>query len=156
MQPLVHFFIVFWLCTVLQYRSCRTSNFLVFHTSGGISSRPAAFLFLIFVSTTSNSSWVNCPCLMSSLLIIFVIVLSVTLGNFPSRFLKCSFHMCICSRLAAFSFALEVLVLLFTSFTVCHTIWDCLSSTEFVILLIWPWMYSICSFWYALVHFLPS
>ena len=35
-------------------------EFFVFHTSGDISSRPAAFLFLIFVSTKSNTSWVNC------------------------------------------------------------------------------------------------
>ena len=41
--------------------------------------------------------------------------------------------------------ALKVLFFLLISFTVGHTIWDCLSSTEFLILLIWPWMYSICS-----------
>ena len=48
MQSYVHLSIVFWLYTVLQYRSSRSSNFLVFHTSGGISLSPAAFLFLIF------------------------------------------------------------------------------------------------------------
>ena len=73
-----------------------SSNFFVFHTSGDLSSKPVAFPFLTFVSTTSSQ--VNCPSLTSSLLlIIYVIGLSVTLGNFPSRFLKCSFHKCICS-----------------------------------------------------------
>ena len=33
----------------------------------------------------------------------------------------------------------------------CCTNRDCLSSTEFLIFLICPWMYSICSFWYVLV-----
>ena len=41
-----------------------SSNSLVFHTSGGISSSPAAFLFLIFLSTESSSSCVKCPSLM--------------------------------------------------------------------------------------------
>ena len=115
-----------------------SSNFLVFHTSGGISSKPAAFIFLIFLSTISSSSCVNCPSLMSSgLLIIFVIGLFVTLGDFPSRFPKCFFHSCICSSwLAAFSLALAVLFLLLTSSTVCHAILDCLSSTESLILVI--------------------
>ena len=79
-----------------------------------------------------------------------MIGLLVTLGNFPSRYLKCSFHFCIRSSwLVAFSSALEMLFLLLTSFTVCHAVQGCLSSTEFLILLIWPWMYSICSFWYV-------
>ena len=71
---------------------------------------------------------------------------------FPSRFLKCSFHKCIrSSLLAAFNLALEVFFVLFTSFTVCLTIWDFfLSSTEFLILFIRLWMYSVCSFKYAL------
>ena len=42
------------------------SNFLAFNTSGSISSRTAAFLFLIFLSTTLSSSYINCPSLMSS------------------------------------------------------------------------------------------
>ena len=51
-----------------------SSNILVFHTSGGISSSPATFLFLIFLSTESISSIVNGPSLMSNcLLIIFAI-----------------------------------------------------------------------------------
>ena len=67
--------------------------------------------------------------------------------EFPSRYLKCSFHKCICSSwLAAFSFALEVLFLLLTSFTVCHAIRDCLSSTKCRTILIWSWMNSVCSF----------
>ena len=87
----------------------------------------------------------------SWLLIIFVIILSVTFGEFPSRFLKYSFYMCIHSScLAAFSLALEVFLLL-TSFTVYHAIRDYLSSIKFLILLIWPSMYFICSFDYALI-----
>ena len=45
-----------------------SSNYLVFHTSGGISSSPAALLFLIFLSTESSSSWVNGPSLISNCL----------------------------------------------------------------------------------------
>ena len=47
---------VFWLYMALQYRSSTLSNFFVVHTSGSISSRPADFLSLIFVSTTRSSS----------------------------------------------------------------------------------------------------
>ena len=88
-----------------------------------------SFLFLIFVCTMSSSSWVYCPSLMFSWsLIIFLIGLSVTIGEFPSRFLKCSFHICIRSTWqAASSFALDVLFFLLTSFTVCYAITDCLS-----------------------------
>ena len=66
------------------------------------------------------------------------------------KFLKCSFHRCICSSwLAAFSLALAVVFLLFI---ICHAILDCLSSAESLNLLIWFWMYSVCSFRYMLVH----
>ena len=69
-----------------------------------------------------------------------------------SRFLKCSFHFwCLSSWLAAFSFALKVLFLVLTSFTVCHTNCNCSFSTKFLILLIWPWIKSYCSFLYVLV-----
>ena len=54
--------------TALQCRSSMSSNFLVFHTSGGILSSSADFLFLIFLSTESSSSWVNGPSLMSNCL----------------------------------------------------------------------------------------
>ena len=152
MHPFVHLSIVFWLYMALQYWSSM-SNFLVFHTSGGISSSPAAFLFLSFLCTMLNSSCVNCPSLMSSwLLIIFV-----TFGGFPSKFSKCFFHRCIHSSwLAAFNLTLAVLFLVLTSFIVCHAILDCLSSTEFLILMIWFCMYAVCSFRYTLVHFVPS
>ena len=43
-----------------------------------------------------------------------------------------------------------------TSFTVCHSVDDNLSSTEFQTLLIWPWMYSNSSFWYVLVSSLRA
>ena len=63
-----------------------SSNCLVFHTSGGISSSPAAFILLIFPSTGSSSSRVNGPSLMSNcLLIILVIGSCVTFGGLPSR-----------------------------------------------------------------------
>ena len=56
-----------------------SSNFLVWHDSCGNLSRPEAFLFLNFVSTTSSSSLVKCPNIkLSWSLIIFVIGLSVT------------------------------------------------------------------------------
>ena len=103
-----------------------SSNCLVFRTSGGISSSPAAFLFLIFLGTES-SSCVNGPSLMSyCLLIILVIGSCVIFGGFPSRFSKCCFHSFILSCwFAAFSFASAVLFLL-TSFIVCQVILDCL------------------------------
>ena len=127
-----------------------SSNCLVFHTSGRISSSPAAFLFLIFLRTESSSSCVNGPNLMSNcLLIILVIGACVIFGGFPSRFSKCYFHSFILSCwFAAFSFALAVFFLLLTSFIVCQAILDCLSSTESLILSIWFWMYSVCSFIY--------
>ena len=87
------------------------------------------------------------------LLIILVIGSCVTFGGFPSKFSKCCFHSCICSSwLVAFSLAFEVLFLVLTSFTICHAIWDCLSSTESLILLIWFCMYSVCSFRYMLAN----
>ena len=55
MHLFVHLSIVFWLYTALQYRSSMSSNSLVFHTSGGISSSPPAFLFKIFLNTESSS-----------------------------------------------------------------------------------------------------
>ena len=153
MHPFVHLSIVFWLYIALQFWSSMLSNSLVFHTSGGISSSPAAFLFLIFLSTKS-SFCVNCPSLMSNcLLIIFVIGSCVTFGGFPSKFSKCCFHRCIRSSwLVAFSLAFAVLFLLLTLFTVCHAILDCLSSTKSLILLIWFCMYSVCSFRYMLAN----
>ena len=117
------------------------------------------FCFLISASSTWTSSWVKYPSfILSWLLIIFMIGLPVTLGEFPNRFFKCSLFVCIRSSWLA---ALNVFFLPLTSFTVGHAIRDCLSSTEFLILLIWARMYSICSmpaflnFWtLALVEFL--
>ena len=146
-------------CVQVIYNWSNTSwNFLVFYTSVCISSRPAAFLFLIFVSTMSNSSCVNSPSLMSSwLVIIFMMNSSVTLGDFPGRFLKCSFLKCICSSwLAIFSLALAVLFLLLASFTICHAFRDWIFSIEFLKWLILSWMYSLYSFKYEFVHFVPS
>ena len=131
-----------------------SSNSLVFHTSRGILSCPATLLFLIFLCTESSSSYVNCPSLISNfLLIIFVIGLCVTFGGFPSKFSKCCFRSCIrSSLLVAFSLAFAVPFLLLTSFTVCHAIIDCLSSTESLILLIWFCRYSLCSFRYMFAN----
>ena len=132
MHPFVHLFIAFWLYTALQYRSCMSLNFFVFHT--------ATFLFLIFLSGKSSSSCVTYPSLMSSwLLNIFVIGSSITFGDFLSKFSKCCFHRCIHSSwLADFSLVLAVLFLLLT-----FTILTCLSSTEPLILLIWFYVFSL-------------
>ena len=131
-----------------------SSNFLVFHISRGISSSPPAFLFLIFLSTESSSSCLSCPSLMSDCLLIIPMIGSrVTFGGFLSKFSKSCFHSCIRSSwLVAFSLAFAMLFLLLTSSTVCHTILDCLSSTESLILLIWFCMYSVCSFKYMLAN----
>ena len=140
---------MFWWYTTLQ-----SLNSLVFHTSGGISSSLAAFLFLIFLSTELSSSCINCPSLIScSLLIILVIGSCVTFGGFPSKFSKCCSLRCIYSSwLSAFSVVFTVLFLLLTSFTDYHAIQDCLYSTESLILLIWFCMYSVCSFRYMSVN----
>ena len=129
-------------------------NCLVFHTSGGISSSPSAFLFLIFLRTESSSSWVNGPSLMYyCLLIILEIDSCVTFGGFPSRFSKCCFHIFILPCwFVAFNLALVVLLLLLITFIVCEAILDCLSSTESLILSIWFSMYSLCSFRYMLAN----
>ena len=131
-------------------------NCLVFHTSGGISSSPAAFLFLIFQSVEWSSSRVNGPILMSNcLLIILVIGWCVTFCGFPSRFSKCCFHSFIRSGwFVAFSLSLAVFLLLLTLFIVCHAILDCPSSTESQILSIWFCMYSDYSFMYMLLFIL--
>ena len=131
-----------------------SSHCQVFHTSGGISSSPAGFLFLIFnLSTELSSSRVNRPSLMSiCLLIILVIGSCVTFGGFPSRFLKCFHNFSLSCWFVAFSLALAVLFLLLTSFILCHAILDCLSSTESLILSIWFCMYSVCSFRYMLAN----
>ena len=147
--PFVHLAIVFWFYTELHYRGSRSSNFLVFHTSGGISWKPVDFLFLVLVSAMSSSSCVNYPSLISHN---FRDRFISYFRGFPSKVLKCSSHMCIHSSwLVAFSLALGMFFLILTSFTACHAIRNCLSSSEFLIFLIWFWMYSICSFRYALV-----
>ena len=51
-----------------------SSSCLVFHTSGGISSSPAPFLFLIFQSTELSSSGVNGLSLMSNCLLIILVI----------------------------------------------------------------------------------
>ena len=119
-----------------------------------ISSSPAAFLSLIFLSTESSSSSVNGPSLMSKCLLrILGISSCVTFGGFPCRFSKCFSHSFILSCwFVAINLALAVLFLLLTSFIVCQAILDCLSSTESLILSIWFCMYSVCSFRYMLAN----
>ena len=131
-----------------------SSNCLVFHTSGGISSSPAAFLFWIFLRTESSYISVNGPSLMPNcLLIILVIGSCVTFGGFPSRFSKCCFHSFILSCwFVAFNLVLAVLFLLLTSFIICQALLDCLSSTESLILSIWFCTYSVRSFRYMFAN----
>ena len=131
-----------------------SSNCLVFHTSVGISSSPAAFQFLIFLSTESSASCVNGPSLMSNcLLVILVNGSCVTFGGFPNKFLKYCFYRCIRSCwLVVFSLPFAVLFHLFTSFTVCYAILDYLSSTESLILSISFCMHSVSSFMYVLAN----
>ena len=69
-----------------------SSNCLVFNTSGGISSSPAAFLFSIFLNNESSSSRENDLSLMSKcILVILVIGSCVISGGFSCRFSKCFF-----------------------------------------------------------------
>ena len=129
-------------------------NYLVFHTSGGISYSLATFLSLSFLITESSSSRVNSPCLMSNCLqIILVIGLCVTFGGFPLTFSKCCFHSFILSCwFVSFRLALAVLFLLLTSFIIFQAIIDRVSSTESLILSIWFCMYFVCSFTYMLAY----
>ena len=53
-----------------------SSNSLVFHTSEDILSSPAAFLFLIFLSSESSSCCVNCSSLMSNCSLITLLIVS--------------------------------------------------------------------------------
>ena len=134
-----------------------SSNCLVFHTSGGISSGPAPFLFLIFLKAESSSSWVNGPSLMSNcLLIILVIGSCITFGGFPSKFSNCCFHSFILSCwFVAFNLALAVLFLLLTSFIAYHAILDCLSSTESLILSDFVRILSVLLDICLVIHFVP-
>ena len=80
MQLFVHFSIV------LHHRQNIPSNFLVFHNSEGISSRPADFLLLIIFRTSSSSSSVNCPRFISRWqLIISSVSLSMISGGGGSK-----------------------------------------------------------------------
>ena len=65
-DPFNHLSIVFLFYKALQYQSNLSLNSLIFYISGVISSSPADFLFLIFLSTKSSSPCVNSHRLMSS------------------------------------------------------------------------------------------
>ena len=107
-------------------------NAMVFHTYRCISSRPATFQFLTFLSTDRSFSCVKCPSLMPNCLLkILAIGLCMTFRGFPSKSSKCFSHCCIrSSLLVVFSLAFAMLFLLLTSFSVCHAILDGLSFTE--------------------------
>ena len=130
MRPFVHSSIVFCLLTILHNQRSMSSNLFVFQTWGAISSKPAVFLFLIFFKTVLNSSPVNCSS--------FIYSWSMISRGFPYWFLKYSFHFWSFSEifLSAFNFALNVLILPLTWFTVCHANHNCLSLTKFPILFI--------------------
>ena len=84
-----------------------SSNFFVFRTIGGITSRPAAFLILIFVSPTSSSSVNNSRKMSKWPLKFFWYVYPSE--EFPSRCLKWCFHIGIRSPCSAnFNFVLVV------------------------------------------------
>ena len=110
-----------------------------------ISSSPAAFLFVIFHSTESCSSWVNGPSLMSKCLLIILVIDSwVTSGDFPRQFSKCCFHGCIRSCwLIAFSLSLAVLFLLLTSFIVCQRCGRPENSTKYCYDTVMPYIIRI-------------
>ena len=109
MHPFVHLSIGFWLYTALQCRSSMSSNCLVFHTSGGISSSPAAFLFFIFLSTESSSTCVNGPSLLSNCLLIILVIGSwvtyeASSGSCPIFFKVLTFNVAICIVRLHFSY----------------------------------------------------
>ena len=104
LHPSIYRILIVYCVAVSEQYVVELSGLL--HTSGGISSSPAAFLFLIFLRTESSSSCGNGPSLMSNcLLIILVIGSCVIFGGFPSKFSKCCFHSFILSCwFAALSF----------------------------------------------------
>ena len=83
--------------------------------------KACCFSLYNFFNISSSSSSLNLPSLIYSWpLLIFWIGLSVISVGFLNRFLKCSFHLSsLSSWLAAFDFALRLLFLLLSSFTVC-------------------------------------
>ena len=134
-----------------------SSNWLVFYISGEFHQD---LLFFIWFQFFLVLSWVLLvgPSFMSNCLLkIFVIRSCVTFGRYPSKFSKCCFHRCIRSCwLVAFSLSFAVLFLLLISFTVCHAILDCLSSTKSLILSIWFCMYSVVLLGrFQLIPFVP-
>ena len=67
MQPSVHLSMGSWLYTLLQDFNNMSWNSFIFQTSDGISSRPVALPFLIFVMAISISFVVKGPILMYNL-----------------------------------------------------------------------------------------
>ena len=108
MQPFVHLAIVFCWYTALQNRSRKIIKFPCLPYFWGYFVEAGNFSAFNFIHTMLCFSSINCLSRMSSWQLNFVIGLSVTLGEFPSRFLKYSFHVCI-------RFSWQLLVLLSTS-----------------------------------------
>ena len=90
-----------FLYTLLHNRRSMFSNFFVFHTSGSNFIESGCFSASdFFFRTVSNSFSVNCPCLMSTWLLI------ISSASLPAV-LKCSLHFwSLPSWLVAFSFTI--------------------------------------------------
>ena len=147
LHPSIYRILIVYCVAVSEQYVVELSGLLYFR---GNFVQPYSFPIFNFSENRVEFLCVNGPSLMSNcLLIILVIGSCIIFGRFPSKFSKCCFHSFILSCwFAALSFALAVFFLLLTSFIVCQAILDCLSSTESLILSIWFWMYSVCSFIY--------
>ena len=108
----VHSSILFCLFTALHNLRSMSSNFHDFYNSGSISSRLAAFLFLVLVSITLSSPLINCQKLMSTWLrIIFWYVYQILQEGFRADFWN------FLSAYVVFLFSWQFLVLHSTCFS---------------------------------------
>ena len=147
MQAFVDFSLVLRLYTTLRnQRNKRQISCLLYLSRYFVEAyRLSAFNFFFF-STESSSFSVNCPSLMFSWI-------SAIFCRFMSDFRRVSEH--ILKMLFLFSNSLFLaskgLFHPLISFTHCYANSDCLYSIEFLVLLVWPWTYSGCSFCYVFV-----
>ena len=111
------------------------------------------FCFYTFCfSNISSSSSVNCSSFMSSWLLIIFYRFIIDFRRRSSRILKWSFHFWRLSSWLVASILLSMwFSILLTAFTRRHDNSDCLSSTKYLILIIWLKMYSSRSFWQMLI-----
>ena len=124
-------FCPFLSCVLLQNRRIMSSNFLVFHISGGILLTPAALLLSFFFCSASRSSSVSCPSLMSSrLLLIFLGGFRRISKQIPEIFFPLLKSFFLTSNI---QFYFRVGFLPLTFFTISYANRDCLSSTKFLI-----------------------